>query len=193
MISPISPKRNALSLFLYFTYLGALTFGTGGLFIIMQIERDLVERRGWLTRDELWDMYSVGRSLPGMMVSNVVFIFAYGVCGLAGALASLIGMYLAPFISIMFVTYMYTSFSHNFCVAAIFEGIRAIVLPVVTVALLSMWKGAFKHRAGYLIAAASFALFMYGAGVIEIVVGSGVCGLIIGRYAVGAPKDGEPA
>lgn len=178
---PIPPKRPApLWLFLYFLKLGALTFGTSGLFIVMQMERDLVERYGWLGRDELWEMYSVGRSLPGMMISNVVFIFAYGACGIIGALASLVGLYVAPFVSIIAITSMYTTLAGNFWVDAVMDGIRSIVMPIVIVALGSMSKGALKERASWIIAGASFALFLYGAGVVEIVIGSAVCGLLLG-------------
>ena len=62
-----SKLRRILFVFGYFARIGAFTFG-GGWSIIAQMQRDFVDRRGWLTEDDLMDMTSIGRSLPGVMI-----------------------------------------------------------------------------------------------------------------------------
>ena len=91
-----SKLRRILFVFGYFARIGAFTFG-GGWSIIAQMQRDFVDRRGWLTEDDLMDMTSIGRSLPGVMIGNVSFMFGYRMAGVPGGVAAVLGMNLAPF------------------------------------------------------------------------------------------------
>ena len=67
--SPSQCSR-ALELFLYFFKIGFYTFG-GGWSIVAQIQQEYVQKKGWITDEELLDITSVGRSLPGLMIGNV--------------------------------------------------------------------------------------------------------------------------
>ena len=66
--------KKALWLYLYFAKVGCYTFG-GGWSIIAQMQKDFVAKRGWTTDEELLDKISVGRSVPGTMISNVTLLF----------------------------------------------------------------------------------------------------------------------
>ena len=96
-----------LWLYWYFVRAGALTFGSGGVLLVMQIKRDFAEKRGWLAEQEIWDYYSVGRTLPGLMVSDVVCMFGYRLCGAAGAIAAVFGSATVPLLSIILVVSFY--------------------------------------------------------------------------------------
>lgn len=74
--------KKALSLYWYFFRIGWYTFG-GGWSIVAQIEKDFVDARKEMTAEELLDMVSVGRSLPGLMIGNVTYLFG---CRRGGAL-----------------------------------------------------------------------------------------------------------
>ena len=77
--SPSQCSR-ALELFLYFFKIGFYTFG-GGWSIVAQIQQEYVQKKGWITDEELLDITSVGRSLPGLMIGNVSYLFGYHVAG----------------------------------------------------------------------------------------------------------------
>ena len=81
-----SPSQcsQALELFLYFFKIGFYTFG-GGWSIIAQIQQEYVQKKGWITDEDLLDITSVGRSLPGLMIGNVSYLFGYHVAGFPGA------------------------------------------------------------------------------------------------------------
>ena len=66
--SPSQCSR-ALELFLYFFKIGFYTFG-GGWSIVAQIQQEYVQKKGWITDEDLLDITSVGRSLPGLKSSN---------------------------------------------------------------------------------------------------------------------------
>ena len=81
--SPSQCSR-ALELFLYFFKIGFYTFG-GGWSIVAQIQQEYVQKKGWITDEDLLDITSVGRSLPGLMIGNVSYLFGYHVAGFLSA------------------------------------------------------------------------------------------------------------
>lgn len=78
--------KQALTLFRQFFQFGCFTFG-GGWSIVAQMQKLYVEREKTITSQELLDITSVGRSLPGTMIGNVAFLYGYRVGGLACAAA----------------------------------------------------------------------------------------------------------
>ena len=100
--SPSQCSR-ALELFLYFFKIGFYTFG-GGWSIVTQIQQEYVQKKGWITDEDLLDITSVGRSLPGLMIGNVSYLFGYHVAGFPGALACLLGISLPSLIVLTVVT-----------------------------------------------------------------------------------------
>lgn len=63
--------KKGLELFVFFFKIGCFTFG-GGWSILAQMEQEFVDKRKWLTKSELLDMVAVGRSVPGIMIDQIV-------------------------------------------------------------------------------------------------------------------------
>ena len=87
--------RQVLGLFFQFMKFGLFTFG-GGWSIVAQMQKLYVEQEKVITSEELLDLTSVGRSLPGTMIGNVAMLYGYRVAGVAGGMACLFGMILPP-------------------------------------------------------------------------------------------------
>ena len=119
-------KRNPLQLFLEFAKFGCFTFG-GGWSIIAQMQKLYVEKRKEITSQELLDLASVAKSLPGTMIGNVAMLYGYRVGGLAGGFAAVFGMILPPFAVILVISYFYAAFRANLWVNAALEGMHAAV------------------------------------------------------------------
>ena len=79
--------------FLYFFRISWFTFG-GGWSIVAQMQKDYVDGKKELTTEELLDIVSVGRSLPGTMIGNVAYLFGYRQAGLLGGIMAVVGMVL---------------------------------------------------------------------------------------------------
>lgn len=77
-------------LFVQFMKFGCFTFG-GGWSIVAQMQQLYVEQRHTITNEELLDLTSVGRSLPGTMIGNVAMLFGYRMAGFLGGLACVVG------------------------------------------------------------------------------------------------------
>ena len=135
-------------LFLDFLAFGCFTFG-GGWSIVAQMQKKYVEGRGILTSQELLDITSVGRSLPGLMIGNVAFLFGYHRRGIPGGLVCVLGMVLPPIAILTVVTYCYVMVRDNVYVSRAMAGVRSAVAPIVLSALLRLRKGAFPHPACY--------------------------------------------
>jgi len=162
-----------------FLKLGCFTFG-GGMSIVAQLEIEFTEKRHWLTKEELLDYTSVGRSLPGIMICNVSLIFGYHVGGVLCAIAALIGIITPSFIILIAVTYFYTVIRDNVYIARALTGIRAGVLAIIASAALSLGKTALKDVIGYIIAVAAVLLCLFtNISMIVIIISGGIAGLMI--------------
>ncbi len=176
-------KENSVpDLFLQFFIFGCFTFG-GGWSIVAQMNKIYVEKRKTITNAELLDLTSVGRSLPGTMIGNVAVLFGHRIAGIPGALACLFGMVLPPMIVLSIITCFYTAFRENLWIAAAMNGIRAAVVPIIFSAALSMVRGAFGFPPCILVAAVTFALYLFlNVNCVYLVLFGAVCGILISEY-----------
>ena len=81
--------RQVLGLFFQFMKFGLFTFG-GGWSIVAQMQKLYVEQEKVITSEELLDLTSVGRSLPGTMIGNVAVLYGYRVAGVAGGIRAVV-------------------------------------------------------------------------------------------------------
>lgn len=177
--------RTIRDLFLDFMKFGLFTFG-GGWSIVAQMQSRYVEEKKILTQEELLDLTSVGRSLPGTMVGNVAMLFGYRVAGFWGGLACVIGMVIPPMAVLTVITLFYTAMHQNHWVMAAMTGVRCAVVPIMAGALVGMVKGAFRWRPCVVVAAVSFGLYLFlNVNCVWLVVIGAVCGLILSKYMEG--------
>lgn len=171
--------KAAAKLFFQFCYLGVCTFG-GGWSIVAQMQKLYVEKEKVLTQEELLDITSVGRSLPGTMIGNVACLYGYHAAGIPGAFACVFGMILPPMLILAVITFFYTQFQNTPYVARAMVGVRAAVVPIIGSALVGLWKSAFKWKLCYAAAAAALLLYLiWNVNCVVLVLMGAVFGLIL--------------
>jgi chromate transporter len=153
-------SRRVLDIFVNFFRFGCFTFG-GGWSIVAQIQKEYVEKKRWITDEELLDFTSVGRSIPGLMVGNASVLFGYQAAGIPGALVALLGVVLPPFLIMIAVTFIYGMVKDNVYVARPMMGVRAAVVPIIVSALVKLFKAGMKDAFCYIIALAALALCLF--------------------------------
>ena len=153
-------SRRVLDIFVNFFRFGCFTFG-GGWSIVAQIQKEYVEKKRWITDEELLDFTSVGRSIPGLMVGNASVLFGYQAAGVPGALVALLGVVLPPFLIMIAVTFIYGMVKDNVYVARAMMGVRAAVVPIIVSALVKLFKAGMKDAFCYIIALAALALCLF--------------------------------
>ena len=152
-------KTNLLRLFLEFAKFGCFTFG-GGWSIIAQMQQLYVQKRKEITSQELLDLTSVAKSLPGTMISNVAMIYGYRVGGLPAGFAAVFGLILPPMVVIVAISYFYAAFRANPWVNAAMEGMQAAVVPIIFCAAINLVHGSMPYLPCVLLLLFSTAVYL---------------------------------
>ena len=127
--------------FLTFLKIGLFTIG-GGYAMIPLIEREVVERRQWLSREDFLDLMSLSQALPGVFAVNFSIYIGHRLRGLRGSLALTAGIVLPSFVIILLVAMFFSAFADNRVVEAIFRGVRPAVVALIAAPLFKMAKSA---------------------------------------------------
>lgn len=172
-------KVSLVTLFVDFLKFGLFTFG-GGWSIVAQMQKLYVEERKLITSEELLDMTSVGRSLPGTMIGNIAILFGYSQAGIPGAVICLFGMIFPPFLILLIVANFYNAFRTNYWISAAMSGIRSAVVPIIFIAALKMVNGAFKYPPCYFVMVLCVILYLFfNVSCVYLVILGGIAGMII--------------
>ena len=126
---------------LYWTYLkiGCVNFG-GGYAMLPLLERELANKNGWVTMDELRDYFAIGQCTPGVIALNVSTFIGSKRKGVAGAIAAAAGFLTGPIAIILIVAAFLTNFAELEVVQHAFAGIRVCVCVLILQAILRLWK-----------------------------------------------------
>ena len=174
--------QKAAVLFGQFFQFGCFTFG-GGWSIVAQMQKLYVEKEKTISSQELLDITSVGRSLPGTMIGNVAMLYGYRTAGILGGIACVIAMITPPMIVLSLITYFYTLFKENLWVMSAMTGVRAAIVPIIASAAVNMVKGAFRFPPCYILMAAAFVLYLFfNVGCVELVIMGIIGGFLICEF-----------
>ena len=128
-----------LDLFLCFAKIGLFTFG-GGYAMIVLIGNACVEKKHWLTHDEMMNITVIAESTPGPISINCATYIGYKQKGFAGALAATFGIVLPSFCIIFLVSMFLDRFLEITWFAHAFQGIKAAVGILIIDAGFKMLK-----------------------------------------------------
>lgn len=141
--APVSEKGIYRKLFSSFVRIGAFTFG-GGWAMISLIEREVVENRKWIPREEFLDLLAVSQSLPGILAVNISVAVGDRLRGMRGSLAAALGTILPCFLIILAIAVFLTPdlIQNNRVVSAIFQGIRPAVVALIIAPVITSGRAA---------------------------------------------------
>lgn len=126
---------------LFFTFgrIGAFTFG-GGYAMISLLDHECVEKKGWITSDELMDVTVIAESTPGPIAINCATYTGYKVAGMAGAIAATIGIVLPSFLLLFLISRFFEDILEVEMISKAFRGIRIAVALLIIQAAVKMIK-----------------------------------------------------
>jgi chromate transporter len=104
------------------------------------LERELVEKRGWTTMDDLRDYFAIGQCTPGIIALNVSTFIGEKRAGGKGALAATSGFLTGPVVIILLIAIFMKNFATLPVVQHAFAGIRVCVCVLILQAVLRLWK-----------------------------------------------------
>lgn len=126
-------------LFLTFAKIGLFTFG-GGYAMISMIENICVERKRWITHDEMMNVTVIAESTPGPIAINCATFTGYKKAGFAGAVVATLGMVVPSFAFIYLISMFLDNFLQLTIIANAFKGIKIAVGILILDAAITMIK-----------------------------------------------------
>ena len=128
-------------LFVSFWKIGAFTIG-GGYVMIPLMEREIVESRGWLSREEFMDYLSLSQAMPGVFAVNMATCVGRRLGGWRGVVAAVTGNILMPIVLILLLAVFFRFFRDNVVVERIFMGLRPAVVALIAAPVFRLAKSA---------------------------------------------------
>ena len=146
--------------------------------MLPMFQRDLVEKNGWLTEAEMTDFFSVSQCLPGIIAVNTSVFVGYKQSGRRGGIAAALGMVSPSIAIILIIAAFITRFSDIPAVQHAFAGIRVCVCVLILNTVTKLWKSAIIDKATLAIYAAVFAVSVFTAFPIAVlIVAAGIVGI----------------
>ena len=166
-----------------FFHIGIFTLG-GGYAMIPLIEEEVVNKKQWVSKDEMLDLIAIAQSCPGVFAINIATFIGYKLKKERGAIATTIGTALPSFMIILLIAMFFHQFEDNRIVAAIFKGIRPAVVALIAVPTFNLAKRAQLNKWTLWIPVVSALLiWLLGVSPIWIIIAAGIGGYIYGRVA----------
>lgn len=163
-------------LFISFFKIGIMTFG-GGMAMLPILEREVVDKRNWATREELLDYYAVSQCTPGIIAVNVATFIGHKLKGIKGGIIATVGVVCPSVIIILIIATFLKTFSSIVAVKKAFNGIRVAVCALVISTVIGLCKKGIKDFLGIIIAVLTFGIIVaFNLSPIYVV----VCAVIIG-------------
>ena len=147
-------------LFLAFARVGVMTFG-GGYAMIPILEREIVDKHGWATEEELMDYYAVGQCTPGIIAVNTATFIGYKLLGTLGGIVATLGVIFPSVMIITVIAGVLKTFAEVPAVKSSFAGIRVCVCVLIFNAVLKLWKKAVVDKATLAMFLAVFLLSVF--------------------------------
>ena len=174
-----------LDLFTSFARIGGLTFG-GGMAMLPMLQREVVEKHGWATEEELLDYFAIGQCTPGIIAVNTATFIGRRQKGILGGIIATLGVVFPSLVIITLLAAFLSNFAEIAWVQKAFAGIRVAVCVLVLNAFVKLFKKNVKGKAAVGIFAAVFlgAVFAPVSPVFFVLLAA-AAGIIIKRLEAG--------
>ena len=164
-----------------FFKIGIFTLG-GGYAMIPLIEEEVVNKKQWVSKEEMLDLIAIAQSCPGVFAINIAIFIGYKLRKVRGAIATTIGTALPSFLIILIIAMFFKQFEDNKVVAAMFRGIRPAVVALIAVPTFNLGKRAQLNKFTIWIPIVSaLAIWLLGVSPIWIIIVAALCGFLWGK------------
>lgn len=169
-------------LYLAFVKIGVFTFG-GGLAMMPIMQRELIERRGWITDEELIDYFAIGQSTPGIIAVNVATFVGYKRLGVFGGIIGTLGVVTPSWVIIMLLAGAISSVDKYPLAQKALKGINVAVAALLTSVIVKFSKKTIKNIWNALLMLLAFVLiYFFKVQSVWIILTSIIIGCLLTLY-----------
>lgn len=173
--------KDLVNLFIIFFRIGAFTFG-GGYAMLPALQMELVEKRSWVSDEEILDYYAIGQCTPGIIAINTATFVGYKRKGLIGGIVATLGMVAPSLIIITTIAAFFKHFQDIEVVQRAFGGIRVVVAALIANTVIRMASRSIKDWLGIILFALAFLMVaIFKLSPIVAIVASSIIGIIYCR------------
>ena len=177
-----SKIRQLVELYLAFVKIGTFTFG-GGLAMMPIMQRELIERRGWVTDEELIDYFAIGQSTPGIIAVNVATFVGYKRLGWFGGIIGTLGVVTPSWVIIMILAGAISSVDKYPLAQKALHGINVAVAALLTSVIVRFAKKTVKNVWNAFFMLLAFVLiYFFKVQSVWIIIASLVTGSLLTLY-----------
>ncbi|MFZ9137741.1 MAG: chromate transporter [Hylemonella sp.] len=144
-LAPRLVPHSLSELFFSFTWLALQGFGG----VLTVVQREMVEKKRWMSNEEFIEEWAVAQVLPGPNVINLALMFGGRHFGLRGALVSLAGIIAVPLLLVLVLAMVYAHFSSYPGVAGALRGMGAVAGGLIAATGFKLLKSLHKHPLGF--------------------------------------------
>lgn len=168
-------------LFYSFFKIGTFTIG-GGYAMIPLMEQEIVDRRGWLSREEFLNQLALSQSMPGVLAVNMATGLGYRLRGLRGAFSAIAGNIVMPVLFIITLAMLFRHFRDNPFVERFFMGVRPAVVALIAAPVFRLAQSAKVTWATcWIPILAALLIWLFDVSPILVILASVVLGFVYGR------------
>lgn len=169
-------------LFWSFFKVGTFTIG-GGYAMIPLMQRELVDRRKWISEEEFIDEVALSQTLPGVFAVNMASMVGYRRARVGGSVAAVLGNIMMPIVFILLLAIFFRSFRDNVYVSRIFMGLRPAVVALIAAPVFRMAKTAkVSWRNVWIPVVAALLIWLCGVNPIFVVLAAFAGGLLYSLF-----------
>ena len=172
--------KKLLEIFTLFFRIGMFTIG-GGYAMLPLIQKEVVDKKSWMSEEEFLDAISLTNSLPGPLATNAATFVGYRVSKVKGALAAVIGAVLPSIIIILIIASFFKNAADYPIVQNIFNAVRPAVVALILYSVIKLAKTAkITKNLNWLVALAAFAaITFFDVHPIIVIVCAALYGLVL--------------
>lgn len=153
-------KISALTMFISFFYIGLVTIG-GGLAMLPIMQEEFVDKRKFLTKAEIVDVFALAQSIPGVIAVNTSLLTGFKIAGIFGGIMAGIGVMMPSFIIILIIAPIFERVQSLEYVNKAFLGIKGAIAALILLSAYDMGKSVFKNKFTALLFILSFILVVF--------------------------------
>lgn len=173
-----------VQLYISWFKMGLFTFG-GGYAMLPMIQKEVIEKYHWATEEEIMEYYAIGQCTPGIIAVNTATFVGYCQKGIAGAIASTLGVVSPSFIIIGLIASLISNFSELEVVQHALSGINVAVCMLMIYSIQGLWKKNLKNIGSYCIFACALLLAVFtDLSTVILVILAAIAGVVLSKLGV---------
>lgn len=174
-----------------FFKVGTLLLG-GGYVILPLLTSELVEKKKWITSEELCEYYALGASLPGIIAANTAIFTGRKLLGRKGAIAATLGIVTPAFLAIILLASILSEIVAKPSVQHIFWGVGIGVITLLFLAVKEMWQKCVTDKFTTIVYVVCLLLALIGKIPLAlIIIASIITGLIYAKVQINKSANTE--